>query len=110
MPFKRIFFGDNILMTQSKTRKNAKNHAHHASNPSPQASKKSSPLRIFVMYFVIFGTILAFVGLMGDDSLPGSDLFLWLLVAMNFVISSIATVSHLKGGKTSKIDEISKKW
>jgi hypothetical protein len=97
-------------MTQSKTRKNAKNHAHHASNPSPQASKKSSPLRIFVMYFVIFGTILAFVGLMGDDSLPGSDWFLWLLVAVNFVISSIATVSHLKGGKTSKIDEISKKW
>jgi hypothetical protein len=97
-------------MTQSKTRKNAKNHAHHASNPSPKTKKSSSPLRIFAMYFVIFGTILAFVGLMGDDNLPGSNWFLWLLVLMNFVISSIATVSHLKSGKKSKIDEISKKW
>jgi hypothetical protein len=97
-------------MTQSKTRKNAKNHAHHASNPNHVVAKKSSTLRIFVMYFVIFGTILSFLGLMGDDSLPGSNWFLWLLVAMNFVISSIATVSHLKSGKKSKIDEISNKW
>ncbi len=67
-------------------------------------------MRVFIMYFVIFGTILAFIGLMGDDSLPGSGWFIWLLVALNFVISSIATVSHMKSGKKSKIDEISEKW
>ena len=47
---------------------------------------------------------------MGDDSLPGSGPFLWLLIALNFVISMIATVSHTKSGKKSKIDEIATKW
>ena len=62
------------------------------------------------MYFVIFGAILAFVGLMGDDSLPGSGRFLWVLVALNFIITIIATISHTKSGKKSKIDEIASKW
>ena len=43
-------------------------------------------MRIFMMYFVVFGTILAFIGLMGDDGLPGSGMFIWLLVAITFVI------------------------
>jgi heme/copper-type cytochrome/quinol oxidase subunit 4 len=96
-------------MTQTNKRKQAKNTSHHASNPSPPA-KKSSAMRIFMMYFVVFGTILAFIGLMGDDGLPGSGLFLWLLVAINFVISTIATFSHMKSGRESKIDEMSEKW
>ena len=100
-------------MTQSNKRKNTKNSSHHSANPGVSAtskSKSSGTARIFMMYFVIFGTILAFVGMMGDDTLPGSGMFLWLLVAMNFAISAIATFSHLKSGKKSKIDEISQKW
>lgn len=97
-------------MTQSKARKNAKNKSHHASSPVEAPKKRASVLQIFIMYFVIFGTILAFIGLMGDDSLPGSGPFLWLLIALNFVISMIATVSHTKSGKKSKIDEIATKW
>ncbi len=96
-------------MTQSNKRKHAKNTSHHGSNPEIQTQKCSS-IRIFIMYFVIFGTILAFIGLMGDDNLPGSGMFLWVLVALNFIISSIATIAHLKSGKKSKIDEISEKW
>jgi hypothetical protein len=100
-------------MTQSNKRKNVTNSSHHSANPNASVaprSKFSGATRIFIMYFVIFGTILAFVGLMGDDNLPGSGWFLWLLVALNFVISTIATVSHCKSGKKSKIDEISQKW
>ena len=41
-------------------------------------------MRVFMMYFVVFGTILAFIGLMGDDSLPGSGMFLWLLRSTGF--------------------------
>ena len=67
-------------------------------------------MRVFMMYFVIFGTILAFIGLMGDDSLPGSGWFIWLLLALNFVISIVATISHTKSGQKSKIDEIAEKW
>ncbi len=63
-----------------------------------------------MMYFVIFGTILAFIGLMGDDGLPGSGWFIWLLLLLNFVISIIATISHTKSGKKSNIDEIAEKW
>jgi hypothetical protein len=96
-------------MTQSNKRKHAKNSSHHGSDSGKQA-KKCSPTRIFMMYFVIFGTILAFIGLMGDDDLPGSGMYLWLLVALNFIISTIATISHLKSGNRSKIDEISEKW
>lgn len=96
-------------MTKSNKRKHVKNTSHHASTPGVPG-KKSSPMRIFMMYFVIFGTILAFIGLMGDDNLPGSGWFLWMLVALDFLIAGIATVSHLKSGKKSKIDEISQKW
>ena len=67
-------------------------------------------MRVFMMYFVVFGTILAFIGLMGDDSLPGSGLFIWLLLALNFVIATIATISHSMSGQHSKIDEIAEKW
>ncbi|MBC8310027.1 MAG: hypothetical protein ISR75_03475 [Phycisphaerales bacterium] len=96
-------------MTQSNKRKHTKNTAHHSSNPKSK-TQGSHAMRVFMMYFVIFGTILAFIGLMGDDSLPGSGWFIWILVALNFIISSIATVSHMKSGKKSKIDEISEKW
>jgi hypothetical protein len=96
-------------MTQSNKRKHSKNTAHHSSSPKSK-TKGSHGMRVFLMYFVIFGTILAFIGLMGNDSLPGSGWFIWLLVAVNFIISSIATVSHMKSGKKSKIDEISEKW
>ena len=96
-------------MTQPNKRNNAKNTAHHSSNPKSK-TKGSHAMRVFMMYFVIFGTILAFIGLIGDDSLPGSGWFIWLLVLVNFIISSIATVSHMKSGKKSKIDEISEKW
>lgn len=109
MSFKRSFLEKKANMTQSNKRKHAKNTSHHASNSGVQG-KKSSPMRIFMMYFVIFGTILAFIGLMGDDNLPGSGWFLWMLVALDFVIASIATVSHLTKGKKTKIDEISQKW
>ena len=96
-------------MTQSNKRKHAKNTAHHSSNPEKGASG-GHVMRLFMMYFVIFGIILAFIGLMGDDNLPGSGLFLCLLVALDFVISIIATISHLKSGQKSKIDEIAEKW
>ncbi len=96
-------------MTQSNKRKQTKNSSHHSSNPSPEP-KKAGIGRIFMMYFVIFGTILAFIGFMGDDSLPDSRFFIWLLLTMNFIISIIATISHTKSGKKSKIDEIAGKW
>ena len=96
-------------MTQSNKRKNAKNSSHHASTPT-SAPKKAGVLRIFIMYFVIFGTILAFIGLIGDDSLPGSGFFIWMLLALNFIISIIATISHSKTGKRSNIDELAEKW
>ena len=96
-------------MTQSKSRKNAKNKSHHARTPTSAPKKSASTLQIFLMYFVIFGTILAFVG-WGNDSLPGSGPFLWVLVALNFIITIIATISHTKSGKKSKIDEIASKW
>ena len=67
-------------------------------------------MRIFMMYFVIFGTILAFVGLIGDDDLPNSGMFLLMLVFLTFIISTIATISHVRSGKISKIDEMSEKW
>ena len=92
-------------MTQSNKRKHAKNTAHHSSKTKSKTSG-SHTLRVFMMYFVIFGTILAFIGLMGDDGLPGSNWFIWSLVVINFVISLIATASHIKGGKKTKIDEI----
>ena len=96
-------------MTQSNKRKQAKNTAHHSSTPKTKATGNHA-MRVFIMYFVIFGTILSFIGFIGDDSLPGSGWFIWLLVALDFIISSIATVSHLKSGKKTKIDEISEKW
>ncbi len=102
-------FGEKTIMTQSNKRKHPKNIAHHSSTPKLKKTGNHA-LRVFMMYFVIFGTILAFIGFMGDDSLPGSEWFLWLLVAINFMISIIATASHLKSGKKTKIDEISEKW
>lgn len=96
-------------MTQSNKRKQVKNTTHHSSGPKSKTTN-SHAMRVFIMYFVIFGSILAFVGLVGDDQLPGSGWFIWLLVAINFAITTIATISHMKGGKRSKIDEISEKW
>jgi protein-S-isoprenylcysteine O-methyltransferase Ste14 len=96
-------------MTQSNKRKQAKNTAHRSSNPQKSTSG-SHVMRVFMMYFVVFGTILAFVGLMGDDGLPGSGWFVWLLLVLNFVISIVATISHTRSGQRSNIDEIAEKW
>jgi hypothetical protein len=96
-------------MTQSNKRKQAKNTSHHSSHPDKGGSG-SHMMRVFMMYFVIFGTILAFIGLMGDDSLPGSGMFLWMLLALDFVISIVATSSHMKSKQKSKIDELADKW
>lgn len=96
-------------MAQSNKRKQSKNKSHHGSNQRSK-TKGSHVMRIFMMYFVIFGTILAFIGLMGDDGLPGSGWFIWLLVALDFIISIVATISHMRSGQKSKIDEIAEKW
>ena len=104
-----LFLEIKTKMTQSNKRKQAKNTSHHGSNSGHEV-KKSCPMRIFMMYFVIFGTILAFVGLIGDDDLPNSGMFLLMLVFLTFIISTIATISHVRSGKISKIDEMSEKW
>ena len=96
-------------MTRSNKRKKVKNTAHHASHPKPK-KKGNHVFRVFLMYFVIFGAILSFVGYMGDDALPDAGWFIWLLGAMNIVISIIATVTHFRGGHTTKIDELADKW
>lgn len=67
-------------------------------------------MRVFLLYFVIFGTIVAFVGLMGDDSLPGSGWFIWLLGFVALVISIVATVSHVKSGERTSLDQLADKW
>ncbi len=67
-------------------------------------------MRVFLLYFVIFGTIVAFVGLIGDDSLPGSGWFIWLLGFVALVISIVATVSHVKSGERTSLDQLADKW
>jgi uncharacterized membrane protein (DUF485 family) len=67
-------------------------------------------LRVFMLYFVIFGTIIAFVGLIGDDGLPGSGWFIWLLGFVALVISIVATVSHVKSGARTSLDQLADKW
>ncbi|HJN72223.1 MAG: hypothetical protein HOC93_07935 [Phycisphaerae bacterium] len=87
-------------MSNNKRKKNN----HHA---------KMGPghiFRVFLLYFVIFGTIVAFVGLIGDDSLPGSGWFIWLLAFVALTISVVATISHVKSGQRSKVDELADKW
>ena len=66
--------------------------------------------KVFITYFVVFGTCLAFLGLIGDDDLPGSGFFLWLLVAITFLISICATTTHMQSGQRSKVDEIAEKF
>jgi len=66
--------------------------------------------KVFLTYFVVFGTCLAFLGLIGDDSLPGSGFFLWLLVAITFLISICATTTHVQSGQRSKVDEVAEKF
>ena len=64
------------IMTQSNKRKQAKNTRLTTDRVRSSQIKLWKPhvMRVFMMYFVIFGTILAFVGLMGDDGLPGSGM------------------------------------
>ena len=78
-----------------------KNKPEHNSNHA---------FKVFLTYFVVFGTALAFIGLIGDDDLPGSGFFLWLLVAVNFLISIFATTTHMQSGQHSKVDEIAEKF
>ena len=66
-------------------------------------------LKVFLTYFVVFGTCLSFLGLIGDDDLPGSGFFLWLLIAMTFLISILATTTHVHSGQHSEVDEIAEK-
>jgi hypothetical protein len=80
---------------------------HHA-----KKSKMSSGhiFRVFLLYFVIFGTIVAFVGLIGDDNLPGTGWFIPLLAIVALTISIVATVSHVKSGERSSLDQLADKW
>ncbi|MBC8203693.1 MAG: hypothetical protein H8E91_07685 [Planctomycetes bacterium] len=91
------------MSTNNKRQKNN----HHA-----KKSKMSTGhiMRVFLLYFVIFGTIVAFVGLIGDDSLPGSGWFIWLLGFVALVISIVATVSHVKSGERTSLDQLADKW
>ena len=66
--------------------------------------------RVFLLYFVIFGTIVAFVGLIGDDGLHGSGWFILLLGLVATVISIVATVSHVKSGERTSLDQLADKW
>jgi|TARA_B110000116_G_scaffold264276_2_gene271899 hypothetical protein len=90
----------------SNNNKRQKNNHH---------SKKSTMsgahiLRVFLLYFVIFGTIVAFVGLIGDDGLPGSGWFIWLLGFVALIISIIATFTHIKSGERTSLDKLADKW
>ena len=67
-------------------------------------------VRLFCLYFVTFGTILAFVGLIGGDSLPGSGWFIWALLAVALILAIIATVSHVRSGGKTPVDELADKW
>jgi len=89
------------------------NNNKRKKNNHPAKHAKMSPghiFRVFLLYFVIFGTIVAFVGLIGDDSLPGSGWFIWLLGFVALAISVVATISHVKSGTKTKIDELAEKW
>ena len=92
--------------SMSNNNKRQKNNHH---------SKKSTMsgahiFRVFLLYFVIFGTIVAFVGLIGDDGLPGSGWFIWLLGFVALIISIVATVTHIKSGERTSLDKLADKW
>jgi hypothetical protein len=110
VPLETSLFGDKCIdMHQSNKRKNANTGEHHFSKQQ-NATSGNHVMKVFMMYFVVFGSILAFIGLMGDDTLLGSGFYIWLLVGLDFVISTVATIAHTSGGQKSKIDEIAEKW
>ena len=92
-------------MSTNKNKRQKNNH--HAIKTKMSASHI---FRVFMLYFVIFGTIIAFVGLMGDDGLPGTGWFIWLLGFVALVISIVATVFHIKSGKRTSLDQLADKW
>ncbi len=65
--------------------------------------------RLFCLYFIVFGTGLGFIGFIGDDSLPGSGSFIWLLVALAFIIAIFATAQHVESGRYDTVDELADK-
>ena len=65
--------------------------------------------RLFCLYFIVFGTGLSFIGFIGDDSLPGSGSFIWLLAAVAFIISIFATSQHVESGRYDTLDELADK-
>ena len=83
---------------------------HHANNSHNSRINVGHVTRLFLLYVVIFGTIVAFVGLIGDDNLPGSGWFVWLLGFVALVISIVATVTHVRSGEKTKLDELADKW
>ena len=66
--------------------------------------------RVFLLYFVIFGSTVAFMGLIGDDGLPGSGGFIWLLCFVALAITIVATISHVKSGERTSLDQLADKW
>lgn len=77
---------------------------HHKQDHSP-----NHVFKVFLTYFIVFGTCLSLVGLIGDDDLPTSGFFLWLLLAMTFLTSILATTTHLHSGQHSQVDELAEK-
>ncbi len=65
--------------------------------------------RLFCLYFIVFGTGLGFIGFIGDDSLPGSGWFIWLLAALAFIIAIFATAQHVESGTHTSVDDLADK-
>ncbi|MDP6692924.1 MAG: hypothetical protein QF444_01235 [Phycisphaerales bacterium] len=83
---------------------------HRSKKPNNTKMNGGHIFRVFLLYFVIFGTTIAFVGLIGDDNLPGSGWFIWLLGFVALAISTVATIAHFRSGEKTRLDELADKW
>lgn len=99
-------------MPTNTKRQHTTQHAKKSSSLTSDRTQERSGhiIRVFMLYFVIFGTIIAFVGLIGDDGLPGTGWFLWLLGFVTLVTSLVATIAHARSGEKTAIDELADKW
>ena len=66
-------------------------------------------IRLFCLYFIVFGTGLGFIGFVGDDLLPDSGWFIWLLAVLAFIIAIFATAQHIKSGTHTSVDDLADK-